>query len=125
MTKNELQANCKVISAEIDKEVSAGDIDGAQTKLLRLSQLISLSAECMKHAKENYLYRQMQIIQQNKDADIPASILSKKIESEAWEESGMLTYCDRLNAGISHACDNLRTIISLYKTEMSNNLHAR
>lgn len=122
MTLHELQTNCKVISTEIDREVGGGDIAGVQEKLLKLSQLIALSAECMKQAKENYLYRQMKIIAQNRDVDIPASILNKKIEAEAWEESGMLVYCDRLNAGITHSIDGLRSVLSLYKTEMNNNL---
>ena len=125
MTMQELQINCKVISSEIDREVSGGDIQGVQDKLMKLSQLIALSAECVTQAKRNYLYKQSEIIKINKDTIMPASILSKKIESDAWEESGMLTYCERLNAGIVHSIDALRSIISLYKTELTNNLISR
>lgn len=122
MNLHELQINCKAISSEIDREVSGGDIQGVQDKLMKLSQLIALSAECVTQAKKNYLYKQSEIIKINKDAIMPASILSKKIESDSWEESGMLTYCERLNAGIVHSIDALRSIISLYKTELTNNL---
>lgn len=122
MNLHELQINCKAISSEIDREVSGGDIQGVQDKLMKLSQLIALSAECVTQAKKNYLYKQSEIIKINKDVIMPASILSKKIESDSWEESGMLTYCERLNAGIVHSIDALRSIISLYKTELTNNL---
>lgn len=122
MNLHELQINCKAISSEIDREVSGGDIHGVQDKLMKLSQLIALSAECVTQAKKNYLYKQSEIIKINKDVIMPASILSKKIESDSWEESGMLTYCERLNAGIVHSIDALRSIISLYKTELTNNL---
>jgi hypothetical protein len=44
------------------------------------------------------------------------------IEGETAEHKGKLELADRLNAGIAHAIEGLRTIISLKKTEMEKSL---
>ena len=69
--------------------------------------------------------KQQQVISANKGGDMSASILKQYIESELWYEISLLTYSDRINAAISHATDSLRSILSLYKTELSTSMIQR
>lgn len=118
MNKIEIESNANVIKAELEKEVQQGDIQAVVDKLSKLSSLSGLSAELMKHAKAGVLYKQKEIINQEANRGLNPSIMKLKIEAELWEEIALHTYCDRLNAALTHSSDSLRTIISLYKQEM-------
>lgn len=118
MTTQEIENNCKKIREDMDLEVPNSDIDGMVGKLGRLSSLIGLSSECMRFAKQNLLLKQMEILKVNKNTGLSPSVLSKTIDSESWSEHGLYEYCDRINAGLVHTIEALRSIISLHKSEM-------
>lgn len=120
MTVQELNNNLAEIKKHLEMEVQPSAIIDVQNKLQKLSSLSALSCECLKYAKQDFLYKQNKIINQLIKESLPASILKLKIESELWEEGAKLLYADRLNAAIVHVNDSLRTIISLYKSEMEN-----
>ena len=122
MNKAEIEKACQAIKIEIETDVDVLDISAVQKKLMNLTSLMGLSAETMKEAKAIIGYRQKDIINMERNSGLSASILKMKIQSELWEEEAIYIYCDRLNAAISHACDSLRTVISLYKTEMQHSI---
>lgn len=118
MTKQELENNLSIIKSELETEVDEKIIDQVQQKLNRLCNLMGLSAECMKWAKHIVLTKQ-KYVYALAGKDSSATMFKYFMEGEMAEELALFTYCDRLNAAITHACDGLRTIISLYKSELS------
>lgn len=119
MDKKELEQNLLIIKDELEIEVDEKIIDQVQQKLNRLCNLMGLSAECMKWAKHIVLVKQKYIFALAGKQDMGATMFKYFLEGEMAEELALFTYCDRLNAAITHACDGLRTMISLYKQELS------
>lgn len=122
MNKQQIEANCNLIKSELEREVNALNISEVQDKLMKLTTYTGLSAEILKHSKGMVLYAQKDIVSKESNGKLTPAILKLKIEGELWEELALLTYCERINAAITHACDSLRTVISLYKEEMRNTL---
>lgn len=119
MDIKKLEENLAIIKSELEIEVDEKVIDQVQQKLIRLSNLMGLSAECMKWAKQIVLIKQKYVYALSGKTDISPTMFKYFLEGEAAEELAVFTYCDRLNAALTHASDSLRTIISLYKSELS------
>jgi hypothetical protein len=109
------------IRATIDSDIIDVDIDQQKNKLLKLTQLIGLSAECNASAKKMLLQKELQVLS-GLDPNIPPMKMNKIVNSECYEESALLEYADRLNSALVHSIDAIRSIISLYKTELENSL---
>lgn len=110
-----------MIREAIDADVIDADIVNIQNKLLRLTQLMGLSAEANASAKKLLHIKEREVLFAM-DKTLPASIQSKNLSAECYNEIAILEYSDRLNAALTHCCDGLRSIISLYKVEVSNSL---
>lgn len=119
-TRAEVIASCKAIREVIDSDVIDCDIITVDNKLKKLSQLTGLSAEANASAKKLLLQKELEILRANKDSGYQASVLNNLIKAECFEESALLEYADRLNSGLVHSMDSLRSSISLYKTELSS-----
>lgn len=119
MDKITLKQNCEAIAAELQDEGSTTNMDLLCEKALRINALIGLSAECMAQARKDLLYRQAQLLKIHQSDKMPPSVLIKFVQSECWEESATEVWVDRLNAGLTHAQEVIRTIVSLRKTEMA------
>lgn len=119
MNKEELEKNLAVIKGDLEIEADERNILEVQQKLNRLINLMGLSAECMKWAKHIVLVKQKYVYATAGKHSTSPTMFKYFLEGEAAEELALFTYCDRLNAALTHACDGLRTIISLYKSELS------
>lgn len=109
----------------LDKDVMGTDIDSVSGKLISLTQIMGLSAESIASARK-ILHQKEIVVMQLINTDLPASMQSKKLSAECFEEIALVTYADRLNAAITHNCESLRTVISLYKQELQSSLiHAK
>lgn len=106
------------IRTAIDLEVTAEDIDGLQGKLLRLTCLVGLSAELKARAKSDLKTGELIAFAKHKSEKLAPTMFKIVIEGECAELYGKLELADRLNAGLVHCMDSLRTIISLRKEEM-------
>lgn len=120
-TKEDLTKALNSIREAIDADVFEADINSIVGKLHRLTCLIGLSAEANATAKKFLHHKELQVLQVI-DKALPASIQTKTLNAECWEESAILEYADRLNSGIVHSIDALRSVISLYKTELEKGL---
>lgn len=122
MTSEELKSNIakslSTIRKVIDSDVTGCDIDTVVEKVKTLTQLCGTAAECKAQSSKLLHMKQLEVLKSHEDSKLPASILSKTIDAECYDEGALLVYADRINAGISHALDALRSVISLYKTEM-------
>lgn len=120
-TVDETAKALNVIREALDADVIGADIDSVQNKLLKLTQLMGTSAEANASAKKLLSQKELEIMM-SMDKKLAPSIQSKFLNAQCFEQEALLEYADRLNAGIVHACESLRTVISLYKEEMRNSL---
>lgn len=120
-TRDELVVALNAIRDCLDVDVIGCDIDSVNNKLLSLTQLMGLSAEANASAKKLLHLKELEVFE-SINLDLPASMQSKRLNAECYQEISILQYADRLNAAIVHACDCLRSYISLYKTEIQAGL---
>lgn len=125
MTESEekaLRKNLKAIRDLLDSDVIDCDIVSVQNKATMLTQIIGLSAECKAEAKRLTELKKLDTLIRIKDDGYAPSLITKMLDAEAATENALYVYADRLNAGITHSIDMLRTSISLYKSELENSL---
>lgn len=118
MTSDQIESTLKQIQSAMEDKVSPEDIDGVQAKLCVLSGYIGTSAECIRYAKQAMLHKQRQVLGSNIGAKHSPNILRQLVESELFYEVAMVDYANRINAGITHTIDALRTVVSLYGKEL-------
>ena len=118
-----VKASLAEIRKVIDTDVTDTDIVNVQNKLIKLTQLSGLSSECVAISQNLLGKKELEVLTEIKDESYPASIMSKMLNARTADETALLKYSDRINAAITHSIDGLRSIISLYKEEMSNNIH--
>jgi hypothetical protein len=121
---NTFNDKVQAIKRAIEMEVSQEDLEGLQGKMLSCVNLIALSSELKARAVKDLADAELIAYNKHKDSTAGAMILKKIIEAEASAENSRFVLADRLNAGLTHVIDALRTMISLKKTEMENSLKA-
>lgn len=106
------------VALEIDTDSS----NGAELieKIKQLSILTASGAALQAHAKKALLKKELELIKEYQKTTMPPSVLMRLISAETWDEASFLTYAERLNAGISHSLDSLRSSLSYLKAEMEN-----
>lgn len=119
-TYDRLKKNLKSIRDCLDADIIDVDISMVQNKALQLTQLSGLASECKATAKKLLEQARLKNLSTIQNEALPASLMSKKLDAMCADELALFEYSDRINASISHSLDTLRTIISLYKTELEN-----
>ena len=137
MNRDEVQKNCQHMLAVINQsaafetgydeetgEVTTSSVDPelATQKLYKLSMCIGMSAESNAEAKRILFKKEMEVMTHLDENDafenMPASIINRLIKARTADEIALVELTERINAGITHSMDALRSIISKYKTEM-------
>lgn len=91
----------------LDHDVHQDDMPGLQEKLLKLTSI--KRAELIAYAS-------------HKSEKLQPTVFKVVIEGECADEYGKLELADRLNAGLTHCMESIRTIISAKKEEMKSTL---
>ncbi len=112
-----LQENLDYILSTVKMAVG-DDIDSIRGKGNALAGILGLSSECKALAKRELELARKQAIQ-NIDKSLPPSVMLKAIDSECSDELYRFELADRLNASITHSLEYMRSLISLYKQEMT------
>lgn len=120
-TLSEITTALNAIRLAVDSDVVDSDILNVQNKMLKLTQLIGLSAETKASAKKLLGIKERCVFEMI-DKKLPPSVQIRMLNAECYEENAILEYSDRLNAAITHNIDGLRSVISLYKQEMQSGL---
>lgn len=110
------------IRSAIELEVDKDNIEELEGKLHRLINLIGLASELKARAITDLKRAELLAYAKNKSEGLQPSVMKVIIEGEAADERGKFELADRLNAGISHAIEGMRTLISLKKTEMEKSI---
>lgn len=121
-TQAEITVSLNVIREAIDSDVIDLDIVNVTNKLLKLTQLMGLSAETKASCKKMLGIKERCVFEMI-DKKIPPSVQIRILNAECYEENAMLEYSDRLNAAIVHSIDGLRSVVSLYKQEMASGIN--
>lgn len=116
---HDFKAIAKQIKDCLELEVDNNNGQELTEKIKQLSMLTGSAAALLANAKKNLLIREKEMLTRYEDKYQP-SVLMRKITAECYEENGWLTYCDRLNAGISNSLDGLRSSLSYLKAELEN-----
>lgn len=119
-SQQEIKTALNTIRNVLDMDPSGCDIESTKDKLLKLTSLMGLSAETMASAKKMVNEKEIEVFA--KMPEMAPSMASKYLNAHCKEENAVLTYADRLNASIVHQIDALRSVISLYKSELENSL---
>lgn len=118
----EIQKACSLMRKVLDREVVSGDIEAINQKLLDLTMLEGLSSETIARAKKVLHFKELTVLNEMIGQSMAPSVQTQSLKSKCYEELALVAYTDRLNAGIHHSQDALRTIISLYKEEMRGSM---
>lgn len=113
---NDFNEKVKTIKAAIELEVTADDLEGLQGKLLRCINLFALSSEMCARATVDLRNAELKVLK----AEGSGSGITTKLKAMTGEEQGKQELADRLNAGLTHTIEGLRTMISLKKSEFEN-----
>lgn len=122
MEKKEYNEKIAAIRQAIDLDVDLSDTEGMSGKVLMLTRMIGLSAEVKARAFKDLQDARLIAYAKYKSEKLSPNVLKIVIDGETAEAAAKLELSDRLNAGIVHAIDGLRTIISLRKSEMENSM---
>jgi len=117
----EISAALNAIREALDLDVIGCDIESVNGKLLKLTQLTGLSAETKASAKKLLGGKELEVLREISPSLSP-SIQVRMLNAECSDYNAILEYSDRLNAALTHSMEALRTVISLYKTELQNGL---
>ncbi len=109
------------IRAAIDRDVINVDIEDVKNKLIELTQFMGLSAEANASAKKILEQKELGVLL-SMDKKLSPSVQIRLLKAQCFEESALYEYADRLNSSLVHGIDGLRTVISLYKSELENSL---
>ncbi len=120
MTTTEIKSNLDVIREVIDTNPSGADMQSVLDLGSKLSSLIGLSAECQSQAQRHLKLANLNALTKA-DTSKP-SIAIKQIDALCADEIAMYEYACRINAGITHKLDFIRTQISLHKVELEKGL---
>lgn len=111
--KDKFNEKVRLIKEAIEMEVTPEDLDGLQGKLLRCTTLFSLSAEMCARATVDLRSAELRVLNEHGSG----TGASMRLKAMTGDEQGRVELADRLNAGLTHAIEALRTMISLKKTE--------
>ena len=118
MTPQQIEFSLKEIQIAMEHNVSPEDIDLIQEKLCNLAGYLGTSAELIRYSRQLVLHKQQQVISACSTKGVSPSILKQMVEADLWYEISLHDYATRINAGLTHVIDGLRTVISLYGKEL-------
>lgn len=118
-----LKESLQAIRDLLDVNTADVDTDSIANHAQDLAAMIGLSSECKAEARRRLEEARLIALKALiGDKKVTPSILLKMADGAISEEIKAFEYADRLNAGISHKLDLLRSIISLRKTELENSM---
>lgn len=118
-----LSEKLKSIRDLLDVNTADVDTDSVANHAQDLAAMIGLSSECKAEARKRMEEARLIALKALiGDKKITPSILLKMADGAIAEELKVFEYADRINAGISHKLDLMRSIISLRKTELENSM---
>ncbi len=117
-----LRSNLKTIRETLDADVIDSDILSVQNKLIALTQLTGLASECKGTAKKLLESSKLEAFLTARDEGTTGNLAMIQINGICANMHGLYEYTDRICSSITTSCDSLRSVVSLYKSELENSL---
>lgn len=117
-----LSEKLKAIRDLIDVNTADVDLDSLINHAQELASMIGLSSECKAEARKKMEESRLVALHALIDKKMATTVLLKMADGAIAHEIESFEYSDRLNAGISHKLDLIRTIVSLRKVELENSM---
>ena len=125
MEKSSLKHNLNIIELQLDKPTHT--YQEKEEKLDRLSALMGLSSECVARAnliKATALKAACeQSIIDRIHNKYSATFIKNMIETQVADQQYLVDKADRLNKGLTHTMEALRSILSKYKEELKYSIN--
>jgi flagellar biosynthesis component FlhA len=114
-----------LIKRVLDNEVSVDDIEAVVSKGMDLTNLASSAAYCSAYYTRVYLDKKAAIMDAliAQDTKLSPTILNEYVKSKLAKEEQHKIYAERLERQVGRVLDYFRSVMSLYKSEMNNNLN--
>lgn len=119
MTKDQLIISLSDIQKAMEIEVSIDNPTGIMEKMNALANLIGLSAECFAWSERYYNEKLSELVLAKQYKDLSATDKKMLFAGLACEEIHNHTHAERLNKGLTHAIDGLRSMLSFLKEELN------
>lgn len=127
-TEQQIDRDCKAIAAVLEMDVSNDDPVGLAEKLHKLINVCSLSANNVARARAHWMEAKTFAIENaitdTELSKLPASVLTELVKSKAGRAESFFVLAERTDCRVGYAIDGMRTLISLYKSELEHNLNA-
>jgi hypothetical protein len=124
-TFNDLEANLRrdlaSIRAILDTQIEDCDESIIQEKIMQLTQICGLAAQCKGSAKKLLELARLKAMLEM-GTDYTGNLAMTFINSKCANELGLFEYADRINASLTHNIDGLRSVLSYRKSELENSL---
>jgi hypothetical protein len=120
MTRQEVDQNLSLIRQSVDVNTSGCDIDTVVELGKKLSSLMGLAAECQSQAQA--LLKNANLVAINQLEKVSPSVMIKTMDAMCADDLARYEYASRISASITHKLDFIRTVVSLYKTELENSI---
>lgn len=117
-----LTEKLEAIRKLLDVNTTDVDIESVVNHGKELASMIGLSAECKAEAKRNLERARLIAIKSRMNEGIGPSLLLRMADATCHDELYQFEYADRLNAGITHQLDFIRSVISLHKMELETSM---
>lgn len=117
MTIDQLNTSLGEIQAKLDVQVDVSAPGLIMDKISELTNLLGLSAECYAWSERFYNEKLGELVLDKNYKNLTATDKKMLFASLASKEILAHTHAERLNSGISHAIDGLRSLLSFLKEE--------
>lgn len=116
---HQIKAECQDIQDFLEITLS-DNIMEVQERGNDLAVFIARSGKMLADAKlyQNHARAHSIILEAGRDAQLPASVLSKLVDAAIYEQNYVVDWCERLNRSATHQLDWCRTLISKAKEEL-------
>lgn len=125
-TEQIIDRDCKAIAAVLDMPVSNDDPAGLAEKLHKLINVCSLSAYTVSRARAHWMEAKTFAIENavtdSEMSKLPASVLTELVKSKAGRAESFYQLAERHDNKLGYAIEGMRSLVSLYKAELVNNL---
>lgn len=117
---NQLKALTEPLKEALSMQVGYDNPDEITGKLQLLSSLMGTSASAIALAESVYNDKVMELAESNQWAGLTATDRKMIFAGKAKTEAAFVTLTNKLNSGLVHSIDALRSMLSYLKSEMQN-----